>query len=668
MRQERRLAALTALCNAFIPSVQAENDPFGYYARSAGDQCVPQRMLDAVGKTKAEDRVQFDQLLDLVSSPLLGLTWMGPLKPAHALTPEQRVLLLQKWADSPIPAIRNAFATLKKLTAVIHFGDIPPGATENPNWPAFGYRRLRDFIKPDPAPLPVFKPEKDGVLTCDVLIIGSGAGGSIVAAELAAAGQEVIVVDKGAYTPQHEFTQEEFPALQRHFEAGGLLTSSDGAVTVLAGSALGGGTTINWAGSLRTPDYVLEEWAKEHGNPHFTDPAYQRGFEIIEKRNGVSVDFQHDPQNEALLKAAQSLGLRVENIPMNMRFPENLSPEIAWKAAGFSCYGDAFSIKQGAVQTFLRDAGFQWAKLLADTEIEKINIQKGIATGATAVYRPAQLPGAQTAATPIRLEIRAKKVIVCAGSLHTPVLLLKSGLRHPHIGRNLFLHPVAGTAALMPGETLPWYGPMMSVIVQEFARLDGNWGARIECPPQHPGLAAFSMSWEDGLSFKQNLSELRRMAVHICLTRDRFGGQVTVGKKSGQPLIHYTLSDYDRKHLVRALQESLRLHHAAGAERVSVMHNQPLHYFPASQRLEDAVAAVAQKKWTPNRFGLFSAHQMGTCRMGGGKDYPVKPDGEAREVRNLYVADGSLFPSASGTNPMLSIQALAHWLAQGMKG
>ncbi len=116
-----------------------------------------------------------------------------------------------------------------------------------------------------------------------------------------------------------------------------------------------------------------------------------------------------------------------------------------------------------------------------------------------------------------------------------------------------------------------------------------------------------------------------------------------------------------------AADELGRLHVAGGAKRVSVMHNRPLHFFPEKGDLDKFLAEVARRPWGANWFGLFSAHQMGTCRMGGDRNYPVKPNGETREVRNLYVADGSLFPSASGTNPMLSIQALAWWVAQNMK-
>lgn len=655
--------SLVALCDTFLPSIQKPEDPDGYWARRASDLSIPETIVQLISQLKAEDRTQFEQLLGLLSSPLLGLTWLGPLRPFHRLRPEQRETMLRRWANSPLPPLRNAYNALRKLTAMLYFGQ-----ADNPNYKTLGYQSLTEHIRPDPISLPILKIKKEATLDCEILVIGSGAGGSIVAALLAKAGHDVLVVDKGGYSPTHEFTQQEFPMLQRHFEAGGLLTSKDGSVTVLAGSTFGGGTTINWAGSLRTPDYVLEEWATEHGNPHFLEKTYQEGFDFVEKRNSVNTDFQHNPQNQALLDAANSLGWKAGAIPLNIRFPENLSAEIAWKATGYSCYGDAYGIKQGAAQTFLHDAATHGARLLPNVDIQRIIVKNGVAVGAEGFCSacPAERSEAsgENARLGIPLKINSRKVVVASGALHTPVLLMKSGLTHPHIGRNLWLHPVAPVAAFHEREMLPWQGPMMSVIVQEFARLDGNWGVRLECPPVHPGLAAFALSWQGGESFKSDMANIRHLAVNFALVRDREGGRVTIGKRSGQPIIHYSLSGYDRRHLLHGLEACVRLHAESGAARITVPHNRALHFSPKTERIEDFLQKIRREKWGANWFSLFSAHQMGTCRMGGNRDYPVQPNGETREVRNLFVADGSLFPSASGANPMASIQALAVHVAQ----
>jgi choline dehydrogenase-like flavoprotein len=658
--------ALAAICDTFVGAVPAPHgsDPDGYWSRSASDQGVPQRLLDLIAGLKAEDQAQFAQLLQLISSPLLGLTWGGPLRPAHRLRPEQRQKMLQSWSCSRLALLRNAFNTLRRAATFLYFGDVPAGHSANPNNATIGYHPPGSHLAPDPQPIPTVDLNAGFStlhLTCDVLVVGSGSGGGVVAATLAAAGRDVLVVEKGGYTPRGPgFTRQEFPMLHRHFEAGALLTTRDGSLSVLAGSTLGGGSAINWAGSLRTPDYVLEEWANEHHNPHFATTEYRAGFEEIERRMSVNTDLQHNPQNQALLDAAQQLGWNVGNIPMNLRLPADVPTDLAWQAAGFSCIGDAYGIKQGVHETFLKDATRDGARVLVGTQLQRLTVERGTVTGAEGV---ATRPDGSR----VNVQIRAQQVVVSAGSLHTPVLLLKSGLTHPQIGRNLFLHPVVPVAAFLDRETLPWYGPMMSVIVHEFARLDGNWGFRIECPPIHPGLGASALSWESAAQLKADLLQARQLAVNFCLVRDRFGGRVTVGKRSGEPVLDYHLHPYDRQHLLRGIREAIVAHQAAAAREVLVPHNEPLRLRGDQPLSAEAIdALLQQRRWDTARMGLFSAHQMGTCRMGGTRDYPVQPNGETREVRGLFVADASLFPSASGANPMLSVKALALHVAKGM--
>jgi choline dehydrogenase-like flavoprotein len=657
---DRVAAALAAICDTFVGEEQPKGNSQGdYWTRKASDLEVHSLILSLIKQVKAEDQANFKQLTDLISSPLLGLTWGGPLKPADRLTRAQRERMLHAWASSPLALLRNAYNTLRKATTLLYFGHTDASGSNNPNWRDIGYSIPDIQAGPAPAPLPLITVDRDMTLDCDVLVIGSGSGGGVVAATLAAKGQTVIVVEKGPGSQRTDFDGHEFRMMNRHYEAGALLATHDGAVTVMAGSTLGGGSSINWAGSLRTPDYVLDEWARVHYNPHFNDQTYTQHFEYVERRTGVQSDWPHNPQNAALMDAANALGWRSEKIPINMRTPDGMATDDAWAVAGTSCLGDAYGVKQGTHETFLRDAVAQGARIIAGVQIERINQQNGSVTGAEGICRVSE-KGV------FSIKIKAKRVVVSAGSLHTPVLLLKSGLRHPQIGRNLYLHPVVPVAAFYQNDTLPWRGPMMTTVVQEFARLDENWGFRLECPPVHPGLAASALSWSDSASFKADMLRIRQLAVHICLVRDRFGGRVTVGKKSGEPVLHYALNPYDRRHLIRAMQESIRAHAAADATEICILHNQPLRIHPSEGSIKAAQQQIARMKWSACHMGLYSAHQMGTCRMGGTRDYPVQPDGMTREVRNLYVADASLFPSASGANPMLSTQALARHVASGI--
>ena len=649
---DNQFKALEAICDALIPSVKNKSEHklehSQYWLRSAKSLKVAQTVLDVVGDLKIEDQDQFKQLMQLLSNTFGGLILSGSWSSVQNKSREEVEHMLQKMANHTLTDIRNAFNTLKKLVGIVYFGN------HNENWSALGYNTVLENRPQDESKIQLIDIQKDTTLDCDIVVVGSGSGGGLAASILAQRGYHVIVVEKGKYYRDTDFTQRELPMLRALYESQGLMASKDGGIAVLAGSTLGGGSAINWAGALRTPDFVLEEWAKDYENPFFIEPSYKKGFEYVEQRNGVTSDYgMHNPQNQLLTNAAQSLGYQSDTIPSNVRFDDNVSAETQWKSLGFSCVGDVFGLKQSTVKTFLQDAVANNAQIIAGLHIEKITTAQGQATGVVGQFGKH------------RVTIRSKKVVVSAGALHTPVLLKKSGLRHDKIGKNLYLHPVAPIPAIYKAEIKPWYGPMMSAIVSDFARLDANWGVRIECPPAHPGLMAVVLPWENGVSFKQELLDAKHNGIFFGLVRDKFPGEVRVAKKSGQPEVHYKLNPYDKAHLVRGMQECVRLHEAAGAERISVLHNQPLHHYKGED-LAKTISKIEKMRWDVNRFGLFSAHQMGTCHIGGNDSAPVKPNGETREIKNLYVADTSLFPSASGANPMLSAQALAYHVAMGI--
>ncbi|MFT5764718.1 MAG: choline dehydrogenase-like flavoprotein [Saprospiraceae bacterium] len=652
---EKQLKALRAVCDTLIPAIAGDD----YWQRKASDFKVAERMVDQVSHLSLREQKEFQQLLGLLSSRALGITWRGPLKPAHLLSKEQIEAMFQKWSRSRFNDIRKGYNTLKKLCGFVFFSDTDNG--ENPNWQALKYQKMPGVeASEDTLAKGILTFQNNEILECDVVVAGSGAGGAVTAAVLAEAGYKVIIVEKGPYFREGDFNQQEVDMYNKLYEGRGLLTSVDGGVSVLAGSCLGGGTTVNWAGAFRTPDYILEEWAKEHDNPHFLTPDYQKGFTFIEQRNHISTVFsKHNPQNETLLSGAKELGWKANLISQNIRKPDGLSEELFWKSQGFSPLGDAYGTKQGSVKTFLQDAVNKGARILFNTGVTKVIHKKGMAEG----LEISSLMNGQE----IKARIRAKRVIIAAGSIHSPAILRRSGLRHKQIGNNLYLHPTVPVAATYEEISNPWHGPMMSVVVDEFTRIDGNYGFKMETPPVHPGLFASVTSWQNGRQYKQEMLEAHQSQVFIILTRDKYGGKIKLDKK-GQPLIHYRLHDYDKNHLIQGMQKAVELHHKKGARKINVSHNQPLIFERERDEINFMLSEIPRRKWDPNYFGLFSAHQMGTCRMGGSdKKHPVKPTGETREVKNLFVADGSAFPSASGANPMLSIQALAYHVALAIK-
>jgi choline dehydrogenase-like flavoprotein len=658
-----RRAVLSAVADAFIPA-------------SAGPPALPagSMLLDfeqAILAIRAQPlgvQEEFGKLLDLLDKPLLGLSWLGPLRPFGQLTPAQREQVLLSWASSRLSPLRKGFQALRKLCMFLYYGSSPADGSPHPAWTLLGYPGpalpLGSGGPPVAATRPIqpLAPLVDTTYDCEVLIIGSGAGGGVVAGELAQAGHDVLVLEKGPYFDGADFTQREADMLSQLYEARGALSTQDGGISLLAGSCLGGGTTVNWAGAFRTPDYILEEWAREHDAPHFMSAAFQASLDAVTQAMSVNTDYaRHNGQNQALRDGSAHLGQATHLIPRNEK---GLSDSDAhFQNLGYSSLGDAQGIKQGTLNTYLRTAVAHGARILPGTRALRVTTAAGRATGAEAVHTTA-------AGQQVRIVVRARVVVVAGGAVHTPALLLRSGLRHPHLGQHLHLHPTVIVAARYPRAMHSWHGPSMSIVNDTYTRLHGtNYGVKLETPPTHPGLLAMVLPWRGGQQHRQLLQDADHLGSFIVLTRDRDGGRVSVDKH-GTPLIDYTLSDFDRANMLVGVQAAATIHVAAGAHTVHLPHGTlpTLRATGGVLHNPDMLAQLPQFGWRPNQFGLYSAHQMSSCRLGGqAATHPVRPNGETVEVRGLFVADGSAFPACSGVNPMLTIMALAHYLAQDLK-
>ncbi|MBG8554341.1 FAD-dependent oxidoreductase [Hymenobacter guriensis] len=658
-------AILRAVADTFIPAVPGheQEQNAAYWLGQGSEGLNLDQLAGMLAGQPTGVQQEFRQLLGLLASPALGLTWLGQLRPFAELTPPQREQLLQRWAGSPVPQLRKAFHSLRKLTMMLYYGGsvVVP---DNPVWAALGYPGPQPDDQPVDTDKPIrpLQPTADVQYDCDVLVIGSGAGGGVVAGELAAAGHAVLVLEKGPYCHGCDFTQREVDMLSKLYDGQAALTTQDGSIALLAGSCLGGGTTVNWAGAFRTPDYILQEWAREHHVPHFALPEFGRSLDAVSQAVSVNTSYErHNGQNQALWDGSRQLGQEVKRIPRNEK--HLTSSEEHFRSLGFSPLGDRHGIKQGTLNTYLQQAFDHGACILPDTYVTRVTTAQGQATGAEAVHTT-------SSGQAIRVTVRARRVVVAGGAIQSPALLLRSGLRHPHLGRHLHLHPTVVVSGAYAQRMDPWFGPMMSVVNDTYTMLDGsNYGAKLETPPAHPGLMAMVLPWHSGAQHKQLMLQAAHLGNFIVLTRDRDGGRVRTDQQ-GQPRIDYTLSSYDRGHMLRGVRAAAEIHAAAGAHTVYLPHGT----LPTLRVQDGAVQnpavldGLAKLKWQPNRFGLYSAHQMSSCRMGGQKaTHPVAPTGETYEVRNLFVADASAFPTCSGVNPMLTIMALAHFTAQHLK-
>lgn len=645
---------LSLICDTLVPPLDAQ--PSDLFNMSAADLNLAEMLEDGILQVSPESRrAQLQLVLNLLETPLFNWLTVRRFARFSEMDLATRTKVLHAWADSNIHEARQWFQGLKRLALFLTYSIMPDGKP-NPAWPCFAYDRQPHRAEVAPHPITPLVINQPITLYTDVLVIGSGAGGGVIAGELTATGKDVIVVEKGDYFADHELHGRELDS-QTMFERQGALTTADLSMSVLAGSTFGGGTTINWSASLRTPDDVLHEWETDYGFTGASGADFQKSLDAVCQRMNVSTtESMVNGNNGALEAGCKALGYSVTPIPRNVKGCEGCD---------YCSFGCSFGAKQGTVKTYLQDAHDRGARILVKAYVRRVLIERGVAIGAELNVQNAD-------GQSYRVTVRAKYIVVAAGAIHTPAVLLRSGLTNANIGANLHLHPVTVIYGEFEEPVYPWHGPPMTHLTTQFANLDGRgYGVRLECAPVHPGIAAASLPWQSGEAHKRLMAKLHHLADIIVLTRDYYGGRVTLDGH-GEPVLHYKLHSYDARHLMHGMLEALKIHLAAGAVEVSSPHNRQLVYRPGNPLSEGGINAfldaVKARGFQPNAYSLFSAHQMSSCRIGGDSQTgAVDPGGETYEVRNLFVADASVLPTASGVNPMVSIMGMAHYLAQHMK-
>lgn len=649
---EKERVALRSIVQTFIHPVEGANTPLTDPNPAALTQLVAdiEEGLE-IGADEAAQR-ELKLLLNAFETGafngLMGAAW----QPLSRMSQSQREDLLRSWAFSRFFTRRKAFQAFKRLSLFLAYSNPPTG--RHPLWPTIQYPGAVASTAPVSRPITTLSITSETTLTTDVLVIGSGAGGGVVAGELAKAGHEVLIVEKGRYYTDADLSGNERQSTEDMYEKKGLLTTHDTAMMIMAGSTLGGGTTINWSGSLRTPDHVLEEWARDYGFTAATTPEYQASLAAVSQRMNVNSDeCGLNANNAQLVRGSERLGYPVEVIPRNVKGCED---------CGYCNFGCAFGAKQSTVKTYLQDAVGSGASVLVRATVERLTHSGGTATGAI-------LHAEDDEGRIHRVTVRTKAVVVSAGSINTPAILRRSGLTNPHIGANLHLHPVTVIFSLFNEAIRTWQGAPMTRVVKQFSNLDGKgYGVVLEVAPGHPGLTASVLPWLSAEDHQRLIAQLQFLANIIVITRDAHGGRVTLDKH-GQPVVHYQLHADDRAHLQKGVLEALKVHQAAGAREVYSPHNEQLGF--VNDGRSDFAAflkTVESRGLKANDFPLFSAHQMSSCRIAAHPQLgAVRPDGQLWELKRCFVVDGSALPTATGVNPMLSILTLAHYLSQQIK-
>jgi choline dehydrogenase-like flavoprotein len=285
--------------------------------------------------------------------------------------------------------------------------------------------------------------------------------------------------------------------------------------------------------------------------------------------------------------------------------------------------------------------------IYSDTGIQKIIIDNNKATHIEV----------ENNGTVSRIEV--ERVILAGGSLNTPSILLNSGYKNPHLGKNLKTHPVSGVAGKFKEEQKPWYGSMQGMHSEDFLFKTNNYGYLLQGLPMHPSI--FFPYFPNFVSSAEDFIEsYNHWSGAIVLTSDTSSGSLI----NNGPLWKYKLNDFDNIHLLDGLTQLVRSYYLAGAEEIMVSASPTMHWNRNENvDIEEFLSKILSIKNQPYRLLLGSAHQMGTARINPNPEQGVVDlDGKVHGLENVYIVDASTFPRCSGVNPMISIQSMSHFL------
>lgn len=482
----------------------------------------------------------------------------------------------------------------------------------------------------------------------DVCVIGSGAGGGVMAARLAEAGRQVLVLEEGPHVPASKMNQREADMYPLLYRDGGNQTTENGGISVLQGRVLGGSTVVNMADVVPIPEQVVAHWRWRYGVDHFSLDDLREADEACMAAIGTSRIGSDlvNRNNSLLLDGARAIGLDGGVFDNN---------RVGCIGAGFCLVGCAYDAKRSVALTWI-PAAIETGNCQVQTEarVDRLETEGSRVTAVVGSVIDVQssLPIA-----PFR--VKANHVVLAAGAIHSPVILLNSGLTRGRVGTWLTLQPQTPVAAVFPDDVIPWRGVPQSAYVdstETMTEADGLGGYRLEGISATPGMSAVSIAGS-ARSVHEFMANWRKSTAALCLAPDKPTGTVTVDA-NGRPQIRYAISPQVEFMLRQAVRSAALAYLAAGAEAVMLP-------FAGSTpvRTKDDLNQLGWRRIRPNSSPLISAHPQGTCRMGPHpRTSVVRPDLRFHEIDNLTVADASIFPSSASSHTMLPVMSYA-WLA-----
>jgi choline dehydrogenase-like flavoprotein len=638
-----RRETLEALCETFVPAVEVDTaDPVEaeFMARGATDLEVAAQVEGLLAEAMMPEEIEaLGGLLDALAAEGFD---EAPL--------EMRTQIVHAFREQD-PEAKHGLHQLKAL-ALLFFYALPDEAGSNPNWEAVGYPGP---ASPPPsaeaAPKTIAVEEVSGVattLSADVCVVGSGAGGAVIAARCAQAGKDVLVLEAGGYRNEQDFSQLELPGYLELYYGGGLAASDSGSIAVLAGQTLGGGTVVNYMNCVRPPERVLSEWA-EHGLEGIDDPAFVAGHvDTVMERIGANTEATtQNATHRRMIAGCDALSYEHRPIWRNASLDDDPAN------CGYCAFGCQHGCKRSAMKTWLQDASDAGARALVGCHADRVLTENGRATGVEATVVHAN--GTVTAVT-----VEAPTVVVACGAVESPALLLRSGVGGPAVGKNLRLHPAFVVIGVYEELVHGWSGQIQSALSDHFFELEDGHGFLIEAAGLAPGLIGPALPWESGAAHKGLMQTLPWQAPFITVARDHGSGEVVLDEHA-RAVVRWELDDeVDARLARRANVELARLHEAAGASEVLTMHARE-HRWRAGEDFSAFLDEIEAASYAPNDVTCFTAHQMGSCRMGSDPATSVaNGHGQLHDTEGIWIGDGSAFPTAPGINPMVTIMSLAH--------
>lgn len=486
---------------------------------------------------------------------------------------------------------------------------------------------------------------------CDVCIVGSGAGGAVLAAGLAEAGLRVMMFEEGGAYTKRDFDLQERNAYRRMYQEQAGRGTADAAISILQGRSVGGSTTVNWTTCFRTPARILKIWEETHGLQGLDEASLAPHFEAVEARLNIHPwsEAPPNPNNQLVLDGARALGWEAAITRRNVKGCANSG------MCGVGCPVDG---KQAMHVTTIPDAIAAGMTLYADTWVERVELSGGrvVAVLGRVLDRATGRPTGRT------VTVRPKVAVVSGGAINSPALLLRSGVNpNGRVGKRTFLHPVVAVIGSHDRPILGFFGAPQSAASHHYVdRGPDRVGFFIEAAPVQPMLAALSGA-EFGLARQAKMAGLSSSSALIALAVDGVlrgdeGGTVSV-RSDGRIKVDYPIRPALEEAFRAGHEALLQMEFAAGARAVLTSHVDGDCLF----RSADEIPRVLTLPHGAHRHGIFTAHQMGGCAMGGDPANSVlDAQHRVRGVANLFVVDGSALPTSLGVNPSETIYGLAH--------